>query len=93
VHETRHETLEQLALTEDDRRLVARAPREVAAAFGGRGDTQQPREEQRPPGEQRAAQRDRGGEGDRGERYRASLALRIAALIAGTTACRSPITA
>jgi len=93
VHQPRHEPLEQLSLAQHDRRLVARASREVAAALERRGEAQQPREEQRAPSKQRRGQRDRDGEGGRGERYRASLAFLIAALIAGTTSCRSPITA
>jgi hypothetical protein len=52
---------------------------------------EQAHEEARAPREHEAAERDRGGEGDRAG-Y-GTLASLTAALIAGTTSCRSPITA
>jgi hypothetical protein len=54
----------------------------------------EPDEERDAPGEQRAADGDRGGERDGGgNRGYVPLAFLISAEIAGTTSCRSPITA
>jgi hypothetical protein len=95
VHESRPQPRQQLALPEHDRGLVPQAPRAVPSALQRRRVCQEPREEARAPREEQRAGEDRdaqrGGGGRR--RYRAALALRIASLIAGTTSCRSPITA
>jgi hypothetical protein len=95
VNEARAEPLEQLALAEHVRCLVAQPPPQLAAARDRRAERQQANEEQRAAGEERRAEGDRGGQGDRGERRGAYVAraFLIAALIAGTTVCRSPITA
>ena len=93
MNEPREEPLEKLALAENDRGLVSRAASHVPAPRDGRRQREQAREEQHTPGEQPRAQRDRGRQQRGGEGYRDSLAWRIAALIAGTTSCRSPITA
>jgi hypothetical protein len=97
VDEARAEPLEQLALPEHVGQLVAHPPPRLAAARRGRAEPQQADEERGAAGEQQPADRDRRGERDRGERRGGpayvSLAFRIAALIAGTTVCRSPITA
>jgi hypothetical protein len=95
VHQTRTEPLQQLALSEHVGRLAAHPPPELTAARGGRAEAEQAEQEEGAAGEEQAAERDRCGQGDRGERRGpyVSLAFLIAALIAGTTVCRSPITA
>ena len=97
VHETGDEPLQQLALTEHDRRLVADAGGEVRAAVDRLAREDEPREEECAPGEEPAGDRDRGGERDRGgdARLRAQplLTLLSSAEMAGTTSCRSPMTA
>ncbi len=47
----------------------------------------------RPPGEQPAADRRDPEQDEEGDRVYPPLAFRISAMIAGTTSCRSPITA
>ena len=97
MDEARPESLQQLALPEHVGHLVAHPPPRLAAARRGRAESQQADEERGAAREQQPADRDCCGERDRGEcrggpAY-VSLAFRIAALIAGTTVCRSPITA
>ena len=97
VHEARAEPLEELALSEDDRRLVADPNRELRHAACRLPEPEQPTEEEDAPNEQPARDRDRDDERDRGgdARRGAQAALRLlsSAEIAGTTSCRSPITA
>ena len=94
VHEAGDEALEELPLAEDDRRLVLDAlGTSSRRSTGFPGRTRRTRS-RRAPDEQRDADgRDR-RQGERGEpgRY-AALASRSSAEIAGTTSCRSPITA
>ena len=86
---------EQLALAEHDRRLVAHAARDVAAALDRRRRrASSAQQEARAAREQRRADRDRGGEREpRRSQTLWPLAFLISARIAGTTSCRSPITA
>ena len=94
VDEAGNDALEELSLAEDDGRLGLRAPPEIARAVGRLPETDDPVEEVRPPREERRRDRERGEERDRRERRaHPDRAARIAALIAGTTSCRSPITA
>ena len=94
VHEPRPEPREQLALAEHDRRLVAHAALGVPGADRGRSGAQQRGQEPHARDQQRRARRQQGGENDGGDgdAY-VCLAFLISAEIAGTTACRSPITA
>ena len=97
VHEPGNEALEELPLTEDDRGFVADAHREVGRAADRLSRAHQPCEEERAAREDPAGNRDRDDERDRGgdARGRAQLprAFLSSAEIAGTTSCRSPITA
>ena len=88
------EPLQQLALAQHDRRLVLGAPRAVAGALHRRARLQQRHQEADPDGEQAPAHRQRRGEqdGGDGDAYVPRTFL-ISAEIAGTTSCRSPITA
>ncbi len=88
------ESLEQLALPEDDRGLAENPAADVIRAVDRRRRPQQPGQEPGPDEEQRSADRDRGGQRQRGDQRRyVPLAFLISAEIAGTTSCRSPITA
>ena len=94
VDEARADALQQLALAQHDRRLVLGAPRAVAGALDRRPRPQQRHQEAHADGEQAPAHRQRGGEqdGGDGDAYVPRTFL-ISAEIAGTTSCRSPITA
>ena len=87
------EPLQQLALTKHDRRLVAHAPLEPAAAVDRRARADQRDEkpdavhEQRPAHPEGEAERDCPGR----DAYE-PLTFLTRSLIAGTTSCRSPIT-
>jgi hypothetical protein len=93
VDQPRHEPLQQLALTEHDRRLVAGSPLEAAGSIDRRAGADEidqeldAVDEQRPADPQGDAQRDRP---DR-DAYE-PLTFLISAEIAGTTSCRSPTT-
>jgi len=63
MHEAGTEALEQLALAEDDRQLVARAAGDVAGALGGRARAHELYEQTRTAREQGSAD----GNGDREE--------------------------
>ncbi len=95
VQQPRAESLEQLALTEDDLRLVAGAAGYVALAIGRGRPLYESGEEANAGEEQRPAQSEGHGERERGDQrgYPPPLVLRISAEIAGTTSWRSPITA
>ena len=94
VHQPRTEPLEELALTEDDRRLVTRPARHVAGATDRLGAAHEPDEQARAACEQGSARREGDGEEDGGDgRDYLLLAFLISAEIAGTTSWRSPITA
>ena len=94
VPESGHKPLQELALTDDDRRLVADAAAgTVGAIHRGRG-LRQAGQEPRPDGEQAGAEGDRPGQDDgRDDAGYVPFAFLISAEIAGTTSCRSPITA
>ena len=96
VHEAGAEPLQQLPLAEDDGRLVADALWDVRDALDGLARAHEPEKEERPPSEQPARDPDRNEEREcgRGAGGRAQpLAFRSSAEIAGTTSCRSPMTA
>ena len=97
VHEAGAEPLQELALPEHDRRLVPDPHREVRHAADRLARADEPREEEGAPGEERARDRDRDDERDRGgdarRRAQPAFAFLSSAEIAGTTSCRSPITA
>src|SRR5581483_4343260 len=94
VHRAGHEPLEQLALPEHDRRLVAHPRGDVAAAVDGLAGAHEAHEEQRAPGEERpgGCEERREGDGAGGDRYE-PCAFLSSAVIAGTISCRSPTTA
>ena len=94
MHESRHEPLEELALTEDDDRLVLHALRELVEALERRAHADEAPEEERAPREERQRDgRDR-REGERGQHVGyCPRAFLSSAEIAGTTSCRSPMTA
>ena len=94
MHDSRHEPLEELALAEDDDRLVLGALREVVEARERRAHANEAPEEERAPREERQRDgRDR-REGERGQRAGyCPRAFLSSAEIAGTTSCRSPMTA
>ena len=94
VHEPGAEPLEELPLAEDDRRLVLDALGDVVEAPERSAHADEADEQQSSPYEQRDRHgRDR-RQGERGEpgRY-PPLAFLSSAEIAGTTSCRSPMTA
>ena len=94
VHQAGHQPLQQLALTEHDRRFVADPLLDIAGAIHRRSPPDQPEQEANPGGEQRSAHRDQRGEHDRGYHHPYEpLAFLISCEIAGTIWCRSPITA
>ena len=86
--------LQQLALAEHDRRLVAHATLPVAGARGGSRRAHEVHEEPHPQGKQGSARRQQRGEhdGGDGDAY-VPFTFLISAEIAGTTSCRSPMTA
>ena len=89
-----HEPLQQLALPEHDRRLVAHPPGAVAGPAHRRGAAHELDQEPDPQREQRPARRQQRGEHDGGDKNSYDpRAFLISAEIAGTTSCRSPITA
>src|SRR5581483_7928695 len=89
VHEPRHEPLEELALAEDDLRLGGHARGHIARPVGRPRACDDPRQEERTAREDPAGDEDERREPDRAY----PRTLRSSALIAGTTSCRSPITA
>src|SRR5207342_156007 len=101
VHEAGAEPLEELPLAKDDARLVPDAGRQVRRPAHRLARAHEPCEKERPPDEEPPGERDRRDERDRrrGTRRRAQgsafwvWAFRSSAEIAGTTSCRSPITA
>ncbi len=90
VHQPGHEPLEQLALAEHDRRLVAHPARQVVGAVERACGANQAREEQRAPAEEHAGDDEQCRKRDGAYVERAFLS---SAVIAGTISCRSPITA
>ncbi len=89
------EPLQQLALSEHDRRLVADAPRGVAGPRQRRGPAHE-RDQETAPGGRTAfaltASAAASATAEIGDAY-APLTFLISAEIAGTTSCRSPMTA
>ena len=94
MHDARHKPLQELALAEDDDGFVLDPLRQLVEALEWRAHADEAPEEERAPCEER--QRDgrdrREGERGQGGGYwpRAFLS---SAEIAGTTSCRSPMTA
>ena len=94
VDQPRHQPLQQLALPEHDRRLVAHALGHVVEALGRLAEPDQVHEQLGPAGEQEAADRQQGGKRQRSRQdVYAGRAFLSSALIAGTISLRSPITA
>src|SRR5581483_11562188 len=94
VHQPRHEPLQELALAEDDDRLGADAPAEVARAVRRLAAPDELPEEERAPREHRTRDRCERGQAERaGDDVYEPRAFRSSPEIAGTIACRSPITA
>ena len=94
MHEAGDEPLKELPLAEHHRGLRLRPAPELAGPVGRPPEADDPVEEVRAPREQAPGDREHGDEDDRGgERAHPERAARIAAPIAGTTSCRSPITA
>jgi hypothetical protein len=94
VHQPRTQPLEQLALPEHDRHLVARPPGRMVCAVARGRRVHQPAQKDDPADEQGAADSDRRGKRESGdERAYVARAFLISAEMAGTTSCRSPITA
>jgi hypothetical protein len=94
VHHARGEALEQLALAENDRRLVADAARDVVRAVERPRGADEPDEEERAPREQPSGDGEQRREGDGAGRGRYwPFAFLSSAVIAGTISCRSPTTA
>jgi len=94
VHGAGQEPLEELALAEDDQRLVAHTERQVVEPLDRLRRAHEPYEERRAPREERARDRERRRERNRAGEYRyAPRAFLSSAVIAGTTSCRFPITA
>ena len=94
MDEPRAQALQELALAQHDRGLMLGAARSIAGARRRRSRTQQVDQEADPDREQGSAHRQRHGEqnGGDGDSY-VPLAFLISAEMAGTTSCRSPITA
>ena len=93
MHEAGAEPLQELPLPEHDRRLVPHADREVRHAVDRLARADEPSEEERSTREEPTGDRDRDEERDRGREVQESLAFLSSAEIAGTTSCRSPMTA
>ncbi len=87
------QALQELPLPEHDRRLVTDADREVGHPVDRLARPHEAGEEERAAREEPAGDRDRGDERDRGCEVHEPLAFRSSAEIAGTTSCRSPMTA
>jgi hypothetical protein len=86
--------LQELALAEDDRRLVQRAFGNVACAVDRLACEREADEEDAAVCEEAARDREQSREPERArERVYAPRALRSSAEMAGTISCRSPITA
>ena len=94
VDEAGAEALQQLALAQHDRRLVLGAAGALAGALHRSARLQQLHQEPHPDDEQTPAHRQRGGEQDGGDGYAdVPRTFLISAEMAGTTSCRSPMTA
>jgi hypothetical protein len=89
VHRAGKQPLEELALPEDDHRLVANADGNVVEPLDRLARVDQPPQEERAPREQRPRDDEQRGERDRAY----SRAFFSSAVIAGTISCRFPITA
>ncbi len=92
MHQPGPEPLEQLALPERDHDLVSHPRPQLARAVGRASRPDEPDEHQRPPREEPSAGRQDTEQDEEGDRVYPPLAF-SAATIAGTTSCRSPITA
>jgi hypothetical protein len=94
VHEAGDDPLEQLLLTEDDHGLVANALWDVVRALDRLARQDEPREEDRAPGEETAGDGEQGREAERARQdVYVPRAFLSSAEMAGTTSCRSPMTA
>jgi hypothetical protein len=94
VDQARDEALQELALAEDDLRLVADACRDVVEALGRLAAPDQVDQELGATREQESADREGRREGDRSDGYvYGPRAFLSSAVIAGTISVRSPITA
>jgi hypothetical protein len=94
MHHAGDQSLEQLALSEHDRRLVPDAARDVVGAVERSRRPDEAHEEERAAGEQPAGDGEQRREGDRaGRSSYEPRTFRSSAVIAGTISCRSPITA
>ena len=94
MHQSGTQALQKLSLTEHDRHLVARLAGHPVGAIDRMGLAEETHQNRHAPDEQHAADGDRSGERDcGGSRDYVPLAFLISAEIAGTTSCRSPITA
>src|ERR671914_233924 len=94
VHQAGTEALEELALAQHDRRLVADAPGQVVEALARLAEPYQVDQELGPAREQKAAHGDGQREGDRSEKnVYGPRAFLSSAVTAGTISVRSPITA
>ena len=93
MHQPGHEPLQQLALTQRDDRLVAEAGGHLARAVARRRHPHQPEEQQGAAGEEPARDGQHDQERGEGDRVYPPLAFSISAVMAGSTSCRSPITA
>jgi hypothetical protein len=94
VHQPRSEPLEELPLAEHDDRLVAEPPGQVARPVDRLRPADEADEEDGAPREEAAARRrERRQPEPAGEDVYEPRAFLSSALIAGTIACRSPMTA
>src|SRR5262249_9680128 len=96
-HEAGAEALEELALPEHDRGLVSHADRQLGRPLRRLAQPHEAGEEPDAPTEDEGGDRDRGDErvrgGDARRGAQAARSFLSSAEIAGTTSCRSPITA
>ena len=93
MHQPGAQALQELALPERDHRLVPQPRRHLARAVARLCRPHQPHEQQRALGEEAARNGGHTDQRDQGDGVYPPLAFAIAAVIAGTTSCRSPMTA
>src|SRR4051812_42580316 len=93
VHHSRAEPLQDLLLPDRDHGLLADALGDVVEALGRPAQAHDPHEHARTPGEEARTYGQRGEQRDQPDGAYPAPAFRSAAVIAGITSCRSPITA
>ena len=93
MHQPGDEPLEQLPLAERDHDLVPDTGRQLARPVARPPHPHEPDEHDGPPREQPSADRRDPEQDEEGDGVYPPLAFRISATTAGTTSCRSPITA